>query len=155
MYLCISYTLLERPQQQEFKELFVVLAIQSSHLWYKNIFPYFSAAFLTQTVCFDDTTVKFEIWDTAGQERYHSLAPMYYRGSQAAIVVYDITNPVSFKSRVRLKRSQISINFAWFLFLWFIPKSNRKKSQQNPSKLAKLNLQFGDCENNIAKINLL
>ena len=37
------------------------------------------AAFLTQTVCLDDTTVKFEIWDTAGQERYHSLAPMYYR----------------------------------------------------------------------------
>jgi GTPase SAR1 family protein len=25
------------------------------------------AAFLTQTVCLDDTTVKFEIWDTAGQ----------------------------------------------------------------------------------------
>lgn len=56
--------------------------------------PYVSllAAFLTQTVCLDDTTVKFEIWDTAGQERYHSLAPMYYRGAQAAIVVYDITN---------------------------------------------------------------
>uniref|UniRef100_A0A2K6V2T3 RAB5C, member RAS oncogene family n=1 Tax=Saimiri boliviensis boliviensis TaxID=39432 RepID=A0A2K6V2T3_SAIBB len=49
-------------------------------------------AFLTQTVCLDDTTVKFEIWDTAGQERYHSLAPMYYRGAQPAIVVYDITN---------------------------------------------------------------
>ena len=29
------------------------------------------AAFLTQTVVLDDTTVKFEIWDTAGQERYH------------------------------------------------------------------------------------
>jgi small GTP-binding protein len=54
----------------------------------------FTAAFLTQTVCLDDTTVKFEIWDTAGQERYHSLAPMYYRGAQAAIVVYDITNQV-------------------------------------------------------------
>ena len=57
--------------------------------------PPFSAAFLTQTVNLDDTTVKFEIWDTAGQERYHSLAPMYYRGAQAAIVVYDITNIVS------------------------------------------------------------
>ena len=57
--------------------------------------PVHLAAFLTQTVCLDDTTVKFEIWDTAGQERYHSLAPMYYRGAQAAIVVYDITNEVS------------------------------------------------------------
>ncbi|KAF4084576.1 hypothetical protein AMELA_G00107840 [Ameiurus melas] len=54
------------------------------------------AAFLTQTVCLDDTTVKFEIWDTAGQERYHSLAPMYYRGAQAAIIVYDITNTDTF-----------------------------------------------------------
>jgi small GTP-binding protein len=54
----------------------------------------FTAAFLTQTVCLDDTTVKFEIWDTAGQERYHSLAPMYYRGAQTAIVVFDITNQV-------------------------------------------------------------
>lgn len=54
------------------------------------------AAFLTQTVTIDDTTVKFEIWDTAGQERYHSLAPMYYRGAQAALIVYDITSKDSF-----------------------------------------------------------
>ncbi|KAI3630890.1 hypothetical protein MIR68_003798 [Amoeboaphelidium protococcarum] len=54
------------------------------------------AAFLTQTVMLDDVTVKFEIWDTAGQERYHSLAPMYYRGAQAAVVVYDLTNADTF-----------------------------------------------------------
>lgn len=54
------------------------------------------AAFLTQTVQIDDTTVKFEIWDTAGQERYHSLAPMYYRGAQASLIVYDITSKDSF-----------------------------------------------------------
>lgn len=59
------------------------------------------AAFLTQTVQitrfqFQNTTVKFEIWDTAGQERYHSLAPMYYRGAQAALIVYDITSKESF-----------------------------------------------------------
>jgi len=58
--------------------------------------PTIGAAFLTQTVQLDDSTVKFEIWDTAGQERYRSLAPMYYRGAAAAIVVYDITNPDSF-----------------------------------------------------------
>mmetsp|Transcript_18428 Transcript_18428/g.52909 ORF Transcript_18428/g.52909 Transcript_18428/m.52909 type:complete len:196 (-) Transcript_18428:203-790(-) len=58
--------------------------------------PTIGAAFLTQTVTLDDATVKFEIWDTAGQERYRSLAPMYYRGAAAAVVVYDITNADSF-----------------------------------------------------------
>lgn len=69
--------------------------------------PISSAAFLTQTVCLDDTTVKFEIWDTAGQERYHSLAPMYYRGAQAAIVVYDITN------EARSSTFQFFMQFSW------------------------------------------
>ncbi|GMJ14208.1 ARABIDOPSIS RAB GTPASE HOMOLOG F2B, RAB GTPASE HOMOLOG F2B [Hibiscus trionum] len=55
------------------------------------------AAFFSQTVAVNDATVKFEIWDTAGQERYHSLAPMYYRGAAAAIIVYDITNQASFE----------------------------------------------------------
>ncbi|KAF3333735.1 Ras-related protein RABF2a [Carex littledalei] len=54
------------------------------------------AAFFSQTVAVNDETVKFEIWDTAGQERYHSLAPMYYRGAAAAIIVYDITNMATF-----------------------------------------------------------
>lgn len=57
------------------------------------------AAFLSQTIRIkdtssdsgDDTVIKFEIWDTAGQERYKSLAPMYYRNANAALVVYDIT----------------------------------------------------------------
>lgn len=40
--------------------------------------------------------IGFKIWDTAGQEKYRSLAPMYYRGASAAILVYDITNPSSF-----------------------------------------------------------
>lgn len=59
------------------------------------------AAFMTQTLALDDTTVKFEIWDTAGQERYHSLAPMYYRGAQAAVVVYDVTSQDSFERAQR------------------------------------------------------
>ena len=72
--------------------------------FFDNQEPTIGAAFLTQTVALNDTMVKFEIWDTAGQERYHSLAPMYYRGAAAAIVVYDITSPDSFaraKSWVR------------------------------------------------------
>ncbi|GAA5824741.1 hypothetical protein JCM5353_004427 [Sporobolomyces roseus] len=54
------------------------------------------AAFLTQTLPVKDGNhIKFELWDTAGQERYKSLAPMYYRSSHAAVVVYDITSSAS------------------------------------------------------------
>ncbi|KAJ4754370.1 Ras-related protein Rab-5A [Rhynchospora pubera] len=54
------------------------------------------AAFFSQVLSLNDAIVKFDIWDTAGQERYHSLAPMYYRGAAAAIVVYDISSTDSF-----------------------------------------------------------
>eukprot|EP00439_Symbiodinium_sp_Y106_P077955 s920_g16.t2 len=54
------------------------------------------AAFNTKTIESKGRQVKFEIWDTAGQERFRSLAPMYYRGASAAIVVYDQTNAVTF-----------------------------------------------------------
>ncbi|XP_011043452.1 PREDICTED: ras-related protein RHN1-like [Populus euphratica] len=55
------------------------------------------AAFFTQVLSLNEATIKFDIWDTAGQERYHSLAPMYYRGAAAAVVVYDITSMDSFQ----------------------------------------------------------
>lgn len=76
------------------KSCLVVRFVRDEFFEYQE--PTIGAAFLTQTVALDDATVKFEIWDTAGQERYRSLAPMYYRGASAAIVVYDITNPDSF-----------------------------------------------------------
>lgn len=44
----------------------------------------------------NERNISFKIWDTAGQEKYRSLAPMYYRGSSAAILVYDIANPSTF-----------------------------------------------------------
>ena len=37
-----------------------------------------------------------EIWDTAGQERYRTLVRNYYKGSKAAILVYDISQKITF-----------------------------------------------------------
>lgn len=62
----------------------------------ENKEPTIGAAFLTQKCQLSNRTIKYEIWDTAGQERFASLAPMYYRNAQAAVVVYDITKPASF-----------------------------------------------------------
>lgn len=43
--------------------------------------------------------------------RYHSLAPMYYRGAQAAIVVYDIQNQDSFqRAKTWVKELQRQVN---------------------------------------------
>jgi Ras-related protein Rab-5C len=61
----------------------------------ENKEPTIGAAFLTQKCVLPTRTIKFEIWDTAGQERFASLAPMYYRNAQAALVVYDLTKPSS------------------------------------------------------------
>ncbi|TRZ22985.1 hypothetical protein HGM15179_004127 [Zosterops borbonicus] len=61
-----------------------------------NISPTIGASFMTKTVPCGNELHKFLIWDTAGQERFHSLAPMYYRGSAAAVIVYDITKQDSF-----------------------------------------------------------
>ena len=41
-------------------------------------------------------TLKFDIWDTAGQERYRALTKLFYKDSNAAILVYDITRQDSF-----------------------------------------------------------
>ena len=59
--------------------------------------PTIGAAFLGKNINLNDKRYKFEIWDTAGQERYRSLAPMYYRGAKAAVIVYDITDEDTFK----------------------------------------------------------
>jgi len=61
----------------------------------ENKEPTIGAAFLTQKISLPSRIIKFEIWDTAGQERFASLAPMYYRNAQAALVVYDLTKPTS------------------------------------------------------------
>mmetsp|Transcript_16562 Transcript_16562/g.51192 ORF Transcript_16562/g.51192 Transcript_16562/m.51192 type:complete len:185 (-) Transcript_16562:89-643(-) len=54
------------------------------------------ADFLTKEIMIDDKLVTLQIWDTAGQERFQSLGVAFYRGADACILVYDITQPKSF-----------------------------------------------------------
>jgi Ras-related protein Rab-21 len=58
------------------------------------------AAHLDKVIMIARKQVRLAIWDTAGQERFHALGPIYYRGAQAALLVYDLTDPDSF-NRVR------------------------------------------------------
>ena len=40
--------------------------------------------------------MKLMIWDTAGQEKFDALTKMYFNGADIAIVVYDVTDEISF-----------------------------------------------------------
>lgn len=57
------------------------------------------ASFLTKRVVDDesDTVVRLQIWDTAGQERFRSISRLYYRGANACILCYSITDTHSFE----------------------------------------------------------
>ncbi|KAH9877564.1 hypothetical protein IAQ61_002931 [Plenodomus lingam] len=61
------------------------------------------ASFLTKRVVDIDTStvVRLQIWDTAGQERFRSITKLYYRGANAAVLCYDITDPQSFEEMGR------------------------------------------------------
>jgi len=59
--------------------------------------PTIGASFLTKTIWVNENRIKLQLWDTAGQERFRSLAPMYYRGAAAALLVYDVTDEESFE----------------------------------------------------------
>ena len=57
--------------------------------------------FQTQTVKLPDQTVKLSIWDMAGQDRFEVIRAGFYRGSRAAALVYDVTEPDSLTSLPR------------------------------------------------------
>ena len=45
----------------------------------------------------NNKSFNLNIWDTAGEEKYHALAPIFYRGAQGAVIIFDVTNRETFK----------------------------------------------------------
>ena len=52
--------------------------------------------FRYNTVTVNGKKLKLQIWDTAGQERFRTITAAYYRSSEIAIVVFDVTNRTSY-----------------------------------------------------------
>ncbi|CAH2056658.1 unnamed protein product, partial [Iphiclides podalirius] len=76
----------------------------------KHISPTIGASFFTCNINLEEARVKLQVWDTAGQERFRSMAPMYYRNANAALLVFDITSVSSFtaiKSWVKELQSNV------------------------------------------------
>ena len=79
-------------------------------------------------------TVSMQVWDTAGQERYQSLGQAFYRGADACILVYDITNAASFEHLVAWRQNfldkAVTKNPQTFPFFVFGNKLDRGNERQ-------------------------
>ena len=64
--------------------------------------------FLTKPIQVQDHTVNLQIWDTAGQERFRSLVPSYIRGSDIAVIVYDVSDPHTFDEAIDWHKTVVS-----------------------------------------------
>ena len=61
------------------------------------------ADFLTKEIIADNKILAMQIWDTAGQEKYNSLQGMFYKGADGCIIVFDLTNMISFQNLINWK----------------------------------------------------
>ena len=54
--------------------------------------------FFMKTINIGDKSIKLQLWDTAGTEKFRSITTGYYRGADAAFVVFDLSSKSSFKN---------------------------------------------------------
>ena len=95
---------------QSYDKLFKILLIGNSGVGKSSILLKFADSsfsesyiqtigvdFKTKTIEHEGKNYKLQVWDTAGQERFKSIMNAYYRGANAVIIVYDVTDKESFE----------------------------------------------------------
>ena len=55
-------------------------------------------AFSQKEVRIENAVVNLDLWDSAGEERFRSINSLYYHGSAAGIIVFDMTKRSTFES---------------------------------------------------------
>lgn len=64
-----------------------------------NVMPTVGHEFFQKIITLKNgSEVVVQIWDTAGQEKYRAMTMGHYKGAQAAVLVFDLTNEASFKN---------------------------------------------------------
>ena len=87
-----------------------------------------------------------QIWDTAGQEKFQSIGSAFYRGSDACVLVYDVTSTQSLEKLENWKKEFINQggidNIDKFPFIVVGNKADRNDKTVNQEAVASF------CENN-------
>lgn len=98
-----------------------------------HISPTIGASFFTCKLNIEETRVKLQVWDTAGQERFRSMAPMYYRNANAALLVFDITQYFTFTS-IKSWVKELQRNVEEPIVLCIVGNKTDLESQRKVSK---------------------
>lgn len=107
----------------------------------------------SEYIHFDYTTpdnnqeIHLQIWDTAGEEKYRSLAPLYFRNSNGALLVFDQTSRNTFESLnewVDIYKESNGDDALFFVI------ANKSDLIQNQTQNRSVNFQLSenDCLNN-------
>ena len=57
--------------------------------------PTIGVDYMTKSVVFNGNNILLQIYDASGAENFINLTRSYYRGNNGAIIVFDLTNPVT------------------------------------------------------------
>jgi len=65
--------------------------------WTSEQMPTVGAAFGAKDITIGKRKVMLGVWDTAGSERYEAMTRHYYKGAEAAVICYDLTDAKSWE----------------------------------------------------------
>lgn len=75
-----------------------VLLRFADEMYNENYYATIGVDFRFKTLLMSNKAIKLQIWDTAGQEKFKSLTTAYYKGADAILLTFDLTNRNSFES---------------------------------------------------------
>lgn len=110
IYIISKFNNMNKYIDNDFDFLFKIVILGDSGVGKSNIISKFAknefsieskstigVEFHTKIISLNEKKIKIQFWDTAGQERYRCITSSYYKGAHGIIVVYDITNHLSFE----------------------------------------------------------
>jgi len=62
----------------------------------ENYIPTLGVNFLTKDLEVGGTPIRLIVWDIGGQSTWKAKLPLYLKGSDGAIIIFDLTRPASF-----------------------------------------------------------
>ena len=104
--------------------------LQFTHKAFRRSYiPTIGANITEKSIFLHETKFQVILWDLAGQSKFQTIRSQYYSGAQCVIIVFDLTNPASFKN-IRNWFTDVWSNFSNFTDLAIILCGNKSDLQE-------------------------